>query len=148
MLQICDVSSLWMRAAGGGCGRSGEIEGENVEMSLIELAPVGGDGIGASHEAGLGEVADEDFRSLATRDVVSLFAVGNSGEAGIEFGAGYVDFGEDADTGEPSPVVIQDAGDGADAGNGVSGPDAQVVEGMGCAKDVVAVPTGRRIGED
>src|SRR5882757_2554825 len=128
-------------------GLGGKVEWKSVEVGLAELMPAGGDGVGAGHEAWV-EVADEDLGAFATRHVVSLFAVGNGGEIGVERRLGLVDLGEDADAGEARPVDVVGAGNGADTGDGVAGADAEVVEGVCGGEDVMVVPSGGGAGED
>ena len=103
--------------------------------------PAGGDWVGAGHEAGI-EVADEDLGAFAAGDVVGLFAIGCGGEVRVERRIGLVDLGEDANAGETRPVVIVGACDGADAGDGVAGADAEGVEGVGGGEDVMVIPSG------
>src|SRR5205823_4023697 len=128
-------------------GVGGEVEWKSVEVGLAELVPAGGDWVGAGHSTGV-EVADQDLGTFAAGNVVGLFAVGHSGEVGVERRVGFVDLGENADAGETCPVVVVGAGDGADAGNGVAGADAEGVEGVGGGEDVMVVPSRGGQGED
>src|SRR6266851_4856614 len=128
-------------------GFGGEVQGKSVEVGLAEFVPAGGDWVGAGHEAGI-EVTDEDLGAFAAGYVVDLFAVGHGGEIRVERRVWLVDLGEDANACEARPVVIVGAGDGANAGDGVAGADAEGVEGMGGGEDVMVVPSCGRQGED
>jgi hypothetical protein len=127
--------------------RVGEVEGECVEGSSAEFAPAGGDWALGVHGAGF-EVADENFGSFAAEGLVGLVAVGFGGEGGIERRLGLVDLVEDAHAGETGPVVVVDAGAGADAGDGVAWAYAEIVEGVGGAEGVAVVPSSRIFDED
>src|SRR5258705_408419 len=100
-----------------------------------------------TQEAGV-EIADEYLGAFAASYVVSLFAVGNGGEVGVEWRVGQVDLGEDTDTGETCPVDVVHAGDCAYAGDGVTGAYAEIVEGVGGGEDVMVVPSCRLQGKD
>src|ERR1700722_7121977 len=128
------------------CGFGWKVEGKGVERGVVEFAPPGGDGIGSGHQAGV-EVADEDFSPFAADDFVGLAAIWHGDEVWVEWPFGLVDFGEDADAGEARPVDIVETGAGADAGDGVAGADAEIVEGVGGLKGFAIVPSCRVLDE-
>src|SRR5215469_7109865 len=108
-----------------GCLRA-EVEWKSIVWRAVELLPSGGEWGGTCHRASA-EVSDENLGSLAADGLERLVAVGDIGERDVREWCGLVDFGQDVDTSESSPVDVVKAGSLAYAGDGVTGVDAEFV---------------------
>src|SRR6201996_9833092 len=141
-LVACGLSVCVFR---GRCLR--KIEGKGVEGGAVQFAPAGGDGVGASHEAG-GEVADENLATLAAHGINDLIAVGHSSESGENrVLCGLVDLGEDANAGQSCPVMGVEASFVSNTGNGIARAYAEGIERVRCSVGVRVVPSGGGLGD-